>query len=44
MPNNPEAGTGDEQSRSILGNRRKAIIAVGLIISAILLAIAWFYL
>ena len=42
MPN--KARTGDGQSRSILGNRRKAILAVGLIRSAILLAIAWFYL
>ena len=44
MPNDPEARAGDDQARSILGNRRKAIVAVGLITSVILLAIAWFYL
>ena len=40
----PEAHTGDGQSRSILSNRRIAIIILGLVVAAVLLATAWFYL
>jgi hypothetical protein len=40
----PEAQTGDGQSRSILSNRRIAIIILGLIVAAGILAIAWFFL
>jgi hypothetical protein len=37
----PEA---EGQSRSILSNRRIAITMLGLIVAAVLLAIAWFFL